>query len=206
MLKTLRVYPERLKGVAVVELTVSERECRTLAESGVVGLRINTMYGGGPNLANTARYGAICREMGWHLQLFLDAAVLAECGTALAALGVPLIFDHMGLRSAKGGVQDTGFQNLLAMVRDGAWVKLSGAYRVTSAGFPYTDTIPMARALVEAAPERCVWGSDWPNVSNWEHMPNVGDLLDLFADWVPDEVTRSRILVENPAMFYGFRK
>jgi 2-pyrone-4,6-dicarboxylate lactonase len=206
MLKTLRAHPERLKGVAVVEPTVSERECRALAESGVVGLRINTLFGGGSSLADTERYGAICREMGWHLQLFLDAAVLAEHGTALASLGVPLIFDHMGLRPAKGGVQDAGFQNLLAMVRDGAWVKLSGAYRVSSAGHPYTDTIPFARALAEAAPDRCVWGSDWPNVSTWEHMPNVGELLDLLADWVPDDATRNRILTDNPALFYGFRK
>jgi predicted TIM-barrel fold metal-dependent hydrolase len=206
MLKTLRAHPQRLRGVAVVEPDITSRDCEILGEAGIVGLRINTMFGGGSSFADIERYGAICREMGWHLQLFLDAAVLAEYGTALARLGVPLIFDHMGLRPAKAGIQDAGFQNLLAMVRDGAWVKLSGAYRVTSAGFPYTDTIPMARALVEAAPARCVWGSDWPNVSNWAHMPNVGDLLDLLADWVPEEATRNSILVENPAMFYGFRK
>jgi 2-pyrone-4,6-dicarboxylate lactonase len=206
MLKTLRAHKQRLRGVAVIEPEITGRECEDLAEAGIVGLRINVMTAGGRTLADIERYGAICRAMGWHLQLFIDAAMLAEYGTALAGLGVPLIFDHMGHRPAKNGVQDPGFRNLLAMVRDGAWVKLSGAYRVTSAGFPYADTIPMARALVAAAPERCVWGSDWPNVSNWAHMPNVGDLLDLLADWVPDEATRNRILVENPASFYGFDK
>jgi predicted TIM-barrel fold metal-dependent hydrolase len=204
MLEALRAYPQRLKGVAVVERDITGRECEELATAGIVGLRINVMTPGGRTLADIERYGAICRAMGWHLQLFIDAAVLAEYGTALSGLGVPLIFDHMGHRPAKNGVQDPGFQNLLGLVQDGAWVKLSGAYRVTSAGFPYTDTIPMARALVAAAPERCVWGSDWPNVSTWAHMPNVGDLLDLLADWVPDEATRNRILVDNPASFYGF--
>lgn len=206
MLKTLRAHPKRLKGVAVVEPSITERECRELADSNIVGLRINTMFGGGRSFTDMERYGAICREMGWHLQLFLDAAVLTEYGSKLAALNVPLIFDHCGLRPAKGGVQDEGFQNLLAMVRDGAWVKLSGAYRFSSAGFPYTDTIPQARALAEAAPERCVWGSDWPNVSTWERMPNIGDLLDLFADWVPGQAARQRILVDNPHRFYGFTK
>jgi predicted TIM-barrel fold metal-dependent hydrolase len=204
MLKTLRAHPKRLKGVAVVERDITGRECDDLAKDGIVGLRINVMTPGGRTLADIERYGAICRAQGWHLQLFIDAAVLAEYGTALSGLGVQLIFDHMGHRPAKNGVRDPGFQNLLAMVRDGAWVKLSGAYRVTSEGFPYTDTIPMARALVEAAPDRCVWGSDWPNVSNWAHMPNVGNLLDLLADWVPDEATRNRILVDNPVNFYGF--
>ncbi|HTJ89647.1 MAG TPA: amidohydrolase family protein [Acidocella sp.] len=206
MLKALRAHPQRLKGVAVVERDITGRECEELAKDSIVGLRINVMTPGGRTLADIERYGAICRAMGWHLQLFIDATVLAEYGTALSGLGVPLIFDHMGHRPAKNGVQDPGFQNLLGLVQDGAWVKLSGAYRVTSGGFPYTDTIPMARALVAAAPDRCVWGSDWPNVSTWAHMPNVGDLLDLLADWVPDEATRNRILVENPASFYGFDK
>jgi len=206
MLKTLRAHPERLRGVAVVERDITGQDCEELAEAGIVGLRINAMFNGGRNFVDIERYGAICRAMGWHLQLFMDAALLADYGTALAGLGVPLIFDHMGHRPAKNGVKDAGFQNLLAMVRDGAWVKLSGAYRVTGEGFPYADTTPMARALVAAAPDRCVWGSDWPNVSNWAHMPNVGDLLDLLADWVPDEATRNRILVDNPASFYGFDK
>ena len=72
------------------------------------------------------------------------------------------------------------------------------------AGAPYADTIPFARALHEAAPDRCVWGSDWPHVSNWAAMPNVGDLLDPLAEWVPDEGERRRVLADNPARLYGF--
>jgi predicted TIM-barrel fold metal-dependent hydrolase len=89
-------------------------------------------------------------------------------------------------------------------MRDGGWVKLSGAFRVTSAGTPYRDTIPLAHALFAAAPDRCVWGSDWPHVANWKHMPNVGELLDLFADWVPDDASRHRVFVDNAHRLYGF--
>ncbi|OYZ96614.1 MAG: GntR family transcriptional regulator, partial [Rhizobiales bacterium 17-65-6] len=83
--------------------------------------------------------------------------------------------------------------------------KLSGAYRLSVEGAPYRDTTPLARALVEVAPERCVWGSDWPHVSTWTPMPNVGDLLDLLADWVPDEATRNRVLADNAHRLYGFK-
>jgi len=81
-------------------------------------------------------------------------------------------------------------------------VKLSGAYRL--ADTPYAEIIPLARALHAIAPDRCVWGSDWPHVAHWSHMPNVGDLLDLLADWVPDEAERREVLVGNPARLYGF--
>jgi 2-pyrone-4,6-dicarboxylate lactonase len=102
------------------------------------------------------------------------------------------------------GTDDPGFRTLVSLVRDGAWVKLSGAYRVSVEGPPYRDTIPFARRLHEAAPERCVWGSDWPHVSHWGPMMNVGDLLDLLADWAPDEEARRKVLVDNPARLYGF--
>ncbi|MGA7326822.1 MAG: amidohydrolase family protein [Rhodomicrobium sp.] len=84
------------------------------------------------------------------------------------------------------------------LVRDGAWVRLSGAFRTSVQGPPYADTVPFARALQEASPERCVWGSDWPHVANWGPMPNVGDLLDLVADWVPDEAGRQKLFADNP--------
>jgi len=83
-------------------------------------------------------------------------------------------------------------------------VKLSGAYRNTVSGPPYADAVPFVWRLHAAAPDRCVWGSDWPNVSHWGPMMNVGDLLDLLADWVPDEVARDRVFVENAHRLYGF--
>lgn len=117
---------------------------------------------------------------------------------------MPVVVDHMGHFPTSAGLDDPGFQTLVALVRDGAWVKLSGAYRLTVQDPPYRDTVPFARALHAAAPDRCVWGSDWPHVSHRGHMMNVGDLLDLLAEWVPDEDARRRVLAENPARLYGF--
>ena len=205
MLQTMQAHPRRLKGVAVVDPGRPESEYRALRDQGVMGLRINALFGGGPTLAALDEYDAICQSMGWHLQLLLDARELPTLGPHLSRLRTTLVIDHMGHLPADQGVAHPGFQYLLGLVRDGrAWVKLSGAYRLSVAGFPYHDTIPLARALVEAAPDRCVWGSDWPHVATWGHMPNVGDLLDLLADWVPDEATRNRILSDNARKLYGF--
>ncbi len=203
MVETLQAHPARLRGVAVTALGLGDPAYAALHQAGVRGLRINVLYGGGVGLDDLARYGALCREMGWHLQLLLDARALPDLAPRLAALPVPFVVDHMGHLPAAAGVRDPGFQTLVGLVRDGAWVKLSGAYRMSAAP-PYADTAAFAQALYAAAPERCVWGSDWPHVATYGAMPNVGDLLDLLADWLPDEAARQAVLVDNPHRLYGF--
>ena len=204
MVETLRAHPRRLRGIAVVPLGLPETELASLKEAGVVGLRLNVLYGGGVGFEAVEAYGALCREMGWHLQFLIDARSLPPLAGRLPRLPVPVCIDHMGPFPTSCGVGDEGFRTLVSLVRDGAWVKLSGAYRNSVAGPPYADTVPFARALHQAAPERCVWGSDWPHVAHWGPMMNVRDLLDLLAEWVPDEADRHRVLVENPARLYGF--
>jgi 2-pyrone-4,6-dicarboxylate lactonase len=204
LVETLRAHPQRLRGIAVVALDTPKRELAALQDAGVFGLRLNVLYGGGVGFEQVEAYGALCREMGWHLQFLIDARDLPPLALRLSRLPVPFVVDHMGHMPVSVGVDDPGFQTLVSLVRDGAWVKISGAYRLTDAGPPYRDTLPFAHALVDAAPERCVWGSDWPHVANWGFMMNVGDLLDLLADWVPDEATRRRVLVDNPHRLYGF--
>lgn len=204
MVETLRRHPQRLRGIAVMALDAGEAERRALKESGVVGLRLNVLYGGGIGFDRLADYGAMCREMGWHLQFLIDAGQLPAIASELGRLPVPFLIDHMGHFPTSRGVDDPGFATLVSLVRDGAWVRLSGAYRNTVEGPPYADTIPFAHRLVEAAPSRCVWGSDWPHVSNWGVMMTVADLLDLLVDWVPDEALRNRILVDNPQRLFGF--
>lgn len=204
MLETLNASGGRLRGVAVVALGRPERDYQALRDAGVVGLRINVLFGGGVGMDVLEDYAALCREIGWHLQLLLDARDLPTLAPRLSRLPVPLVFDHMGHFPAALGVDNPGFQLLLALVRDGAWVKLSAPYRLSDEPPPYPSTVPIARALASAAPERCVWGSDWPHVANYGHMMNVGDLLDVLADWVPDEQARQRVLVTNPARLYGF--
>ncbi len=202
MLQTLREHPARLRGVAVLPLGLPDREYQAAREAGTIGLRLNVLYGGGIGLGELSSYCALCRDMGWHLQLLIDARELPALAPRLAQLPVPVVVDHMGHFPAAAGVAEPGFQALLSLVRDGAWVKLSGAYRLTAA--PYAAAAPLARALLAAGRDRCVWGSDWPHVSTWDAMPRSADLLDLVADWAPDEATREAVLVRNPARLYGF--
>jgi predicted TIM-barrel fold metal-dependent hydrolase len=102
------------------------------------------------------------------------------------------------------GVQHPGFQTLLQLARDGCWVKLSGPYRFSGQPYPYDDVVPFARALVEAAPTRMVWGSDWPHPAVSVPIPRDGDLMDLVPAWIPDPETRRRVLVDNPRELYDY--
>ncbi|EKS34761.1 amidohydrolase family protein [Afipia broomeae] len=204
MADTLRAHRQRLRGIAVIPLDCPEKERAALKEAGVVGLRINVLYGGGIGFEQVESYASLCREMGWHLQFLVDARQLPELASRLSKLPVPFLIDHMGHFPTTSGIENEGFRTLMSLVRDGAWVRLSGAYRNTVEGPPYRDTIPFAHNLVAAAPDRCVWGSDWPHVANWGVMMGVSDLLDLLADWVPDSTLRNRILVDNPQRLFGF--
>src|SRR5690606_1685027 len=201
--QTLKANPERLRGVGVMPLGLGDAEYRAAQEDGIVGLRLNVLYGGGIGFEDLASYDALAREMGWHLQFLVDARDLPRLHTAISALRVPFVVDHMGHFPASLGVSDPGFQTLVSLVRDGGWVKLSGAYRLADE-MPYAETTPLAQALIDAAPDRCVWGSDWPHVAHYKHMMNVGDLLDTLADWAPDEAVRNRILTDNARRLYGF--
>jgi predicted TIM-barrel fold metal-dependent hydrolase len=204
MLETLAANSARLRGIAVIPLGLPERELLAMKQAGVVGLRLNVLYGGGVDFSRLDDYASLAREMGWHLQFLIDARDLVALAPRLGRLPVPFVVDHWGHFPVSRGLDDPGFATLLALLRDGGWVKLSGAYRNTVSGPPYADTVPFARLLHEAAPERCVWGSDWPHVAHWRPMMNVGELLDLLADWVPDEAARIRVLAGNAQRLYGF--
>ena len=119
---------------------------------------------------------------------------------------MPVVLDHFAAIPARDGIAQPAFQCLLRMLDSGrVWVKLSGPMRCDPGDFPYASLTPLARALVAHAPERLLWGSDWPHVNmNGRLMPNDGDLFDLLADWVPDEAMRRKILVDQPRQVYGF--
>ena len=204
MLNTLTANPDRLRGIAVIQPDIDTATLAQMVSAGVVGMRLNVLYGGGIGFDQLESYGALARELGWHLQFLVDAKDLPALAPRLAKLPVPYVIDHWGHFPVSRGLTDQGFTTLEALVRDGAWVKLSGAYRNTIDGPPYTDTVPFVQRLHAAAPNRCVWGSDWPHVSHWKTMMNVGDLLDLLADWIPDPVMRNRVLVDNAHHLYGF--
>ena len=203
LLETLAAEPDRLRGVAVMEADRPSHEYRTAHEAGVRGLRLNNLYGGGVGFDQLERFDALACEMGWHLQLLLDARDLPDLAPRIAKLRCPWVVDHMGHMPYTAGIDHPGFQMLVQLVADGGWVKISDAFRMSELP-DYRDSTPFAQALVAAAPDRCLWGADWPHVAQWRPMPTVSGLLDLLAQWVPDEAVRDRILVDNPTRFYGF--
>jgi 2-pyrone-4,6-dicarboxylate lactonase len=203
MLEVLRRHSDRLRGIGVVSPEVSEQELTAMHEAGVRGLRLNVLYGGGVGLDAAQTLAAKIADMGWHLQLLLDARQLPELMPRLQKLTVPIVVDHMGHMPVALGTQDPGFHALTHLLREhGWWTKLSGAYRISERP-DCDDVTSWAQALVEAAPDRLVWGSDWPHVAV-APMPDAGDLRNLLATWVPDEKQRRRILVDNPARLYDF--
>lgn len=202
MLDTLARHPQRLRGIAVAPHDLPAHDWQALKDGGVVGLRLNATTGGGVGVAKLQEYEAICADLGWHLQFLVHGHDLPALAPRVSRLKVPVIFDHMGYVTPDIAGSQPG-DALLNLVRDGAWVKLSGAFRISGEGPPYADTAAFASRLAEAAPSRCVWGSDWPHVGFRGQMPNVGDLLDLLATWVPDPARRNAILSTNPQQLYG---
>ena len=204
MLELLDAHPQRLRGVAVAPYDLPASGWENLKQRGIVGLRLNAASGGGVGLAHLDEYEAIAADLGWHLQILVDAQRLETATAArLSSLRVPFIMDHMGYFAVAEGLQSAGARLMQQLVGDGGWVKLSGAFRMSEQP-DYADVAPFARALIAAAPDRCVWGSDWPHVAFARRMPNVGELLDLLADWAPEEAVRNRILVDNAQRLYGF--
>ncbi len=195
-----RLGRERSRVVAVVDDGITDAELRRLHERGTRGLRFNAVSGNGTPLDQLDALARRIAPLGWHLQVYCTGGQLPELGPILAALPIEVVVDHMGGVRAADGVAAPGFQALLRLLGTGrAWVKLSG-YRI-SAGPPFDDIAPFARALLQAAPERCLWGTDWPHPSLGDWMPDDGRLLDLLGEWAPDAATR-RVLVDNPARLY----
>ena len=199
------IGPHRARAVVVVDEGFGAAELAAMAARGARGARFNAVSGNGAPLEQLERLVERIAPLGWHVQLYTHASVLPELEPVLRRLPVPVVVDHMGsVKAAAGGVEHPGFRSLLRLLENGAWVKLCG-YR-SSAGPPYADVAAMARALLQAAPERCVWGTDWPHPSLHDpaEVPDDGALLDALGAWVPDEAARRAVLVDNPARLYGF--
>lgn len=204
MLEVLGRHPDILRGVAVVDPGIDEKELERMHGIGVRGLRINTLFGGGIGYDAIETLAAKIAPLGWHLQFLIDANDLPELMPRLTDLSVPCVIDHMGHTPVSQRLDSPAFQALFHLVSDhGWWVKLSGAYRISTDFSQFSDVIPLAQQLVRRAPDRMLWGSDWPHVSI-PRMPDTGALRNQLALWVPDAQQRAGILVDNPARLYGF--
>jgi len=208
LLDALRRAGGTFAGVALIDDTHSDDDLAEFHDAGIRGIRFNFVehLGGAPDPDFFWRQVDRIVPLGWHVELHFDAKELSANADLFERLPVPFIIDAMGRVDATAGLDQEPFQYLLGMMRsdERAWVKVSGAERITADGPPpYDDVIPYGRALVEAAPERALWGTDWPH-PNVRHMPDDGDLIDLLADLAPDEETRNLILVDNPERLYEF--
>lgn len=201
--------PENIRGICAVSADITERELEALHRDGIRGVRVNLVDKGGMpfrSLSDLEEFSARIADLHWHIELLVHAGAEAEELRRLVRhVRVPMSIGHAGYtKSIAGGLRAPGFQEFLSLLRDGHfWVKLTAPYRVSSRNAPpYDDVTDMFLAVIEAAPERILWGSDWPHVMVYDGMPNDGDLLDLLAAWVPERELRNKVLVENPAALY----
>ena len=211
MLDAMREMPGS-RGIVDVDQDVADVELARMHALGVRGVRINVspVHPPEPGLAlrllpRIEKLDARLAGIGWHLDFLLPGWLTDELMKKIGSLQCDCTLAHMGMFLAKDGVQQAGFQRLLDLLRNGrgkVWVKLTGVYRMSQApGF--ADAAPLARALIEAAPDRLIWGSDYPHLSFADKVSSA-QLFELFRGWTRDEATRRRILVDNPQKLFGF--
>jgi predicted TIM-barrel fold metal-dependent hydrolase len=197
------------RGIGVVHPQVPEDTLRQMHAGGIRGLRFS-LWNAKDTVTTIDMLEPLAprmKQLGWHAQLHMSGDQIVEHADLLNRLDIPLVFDHMGRLPPAAGVRHPAFKIINRLVdADRAWVKLAGAYLNTAAtdGL-YKDATEVARAFVQTAPERVVWGSDWPHVTE-AHKPDDAVLFDLLAYWAPDDAARTKILVDNPALLYGFRR
>jgi predicted TIM-barrel fold metal-dependent hydrolase len=219
MLAALAELGERGRGIAVVSPDSQVNELENLQTAGIRGLRLNLVtmrsrYSDDPAKL-VGDYERLCAPLGWHLQVFADGATLQALEPVLQRCRVNVVIDHMGLPDASAGIAHPGFQALLRLMRqEHMWAKLAGADRITRTSGRLRDAIPFMQALVSAAPQRLVWGSDWPHIGFHSGQQvhgdallpyrdvDVGVLLEVLFEAVPDAAAIRAILSDNPARLY----
>ena len=201
----LRASNGKWRAIALPDPALTDAQLTEMHEAGFRGVRFNPYYDAETELRHLETIVARIKPLGWHAQFHLDARNLPALAPRLDKLGVEIVIDHLGHMPPEAPISEPGFQLLLQMLREKRfWVKLSAPMRFADARPPYPKVMPFAQALIDAGPDRVLWGSDWPHVVFDGFMPNDADLLDLLALWAPDADLRRKILVDNPAQLYGF--
>jgi predicted TIM-barrel fold metal-dependent hydrolase len=207
-LDALVAFGPTARAVAVVDTSVADAELKRMNGLGVRGIRFNLAQAGATTPEMIEPLSKRVNDLGWHIQINAPAAKIMEIKDILNRVPSPIVFDHLAHIPEPEGTAYPLFAVVLALIDKGkTWVKLSGAYADTKVGPPtYSDSSAVARAYVQKAPERLVWGSDWPHPSERDNKPDDAILFDLLLDWAPEERVRNRILVQNPEALYGFAK
>jgi D-galactarolactone isomerase len=199
------------RGVAVVTPEISDADLKAFNAGGIRGIRFSLADPGSravtPEMVEPLAKRVA--DLGWHVQFNVDGAMIDEMASLLRRLPTPMVFDHLAHPPVASGADHSSHKTVRELIDKGrTWVKLSGAYSNSKIGPPaYPEATKVAQAFVKAAPERLVWGSDWPHPGlPDDNKPDDALLFDLLTEWAPDEATRHRILVQNPEALYGFGK
>jgi D-galactarolactone isomerase len=205
-LEAMAAMGESARGVAVVDHNASDAELERLTKAGVRGIRFFMLPGGALSWDILEIMSGRVAEFGWHVQLQLDGRELPTRESLIKRVAGTLVIDHVGKFLSPVPPDHPSFRVLMRLVENGrTYVKLSAPYEVSKTGPPYYDDVgALAKVLVRAAPERMVWATNWPHPTPGVPRPDDGQLLDMLLDWVPEEMTRRMILVDNPAKLYGF--
>jgi len=194
----------RARGVVMVGAGIAKSELQAMHDAGVRATRFITTAKGGPTLDQLNDVAARVAPFGWAIEMYIPTSAWPDVLPVVEKLPVPVVFDHMAGMMANTLHGDPVFKRIMALLESGrCWTKLTG-YRPSVAGPPYDDVGPLARYFIARAPDRCVWGTDWPHTNLEGHMPDDGDLLDQLGTWVDDAATLKKILVDNPATLYKF--
>jgi 2-pyrone-4,6-dicarboxylate lactonase len=196
------------RGIALLPVTVGDAELRRLDALGFSGVRFHFVkhLERPASIDEVVAFGSRLADLGWHLEIHLEPATLADLAPALARSPVHTVVDHMARVDASLGLAQAAFQHLLRLMGNNRiWVKVSGCDRITRTGPPYADAVPFARKLVAEFPERVVWGTDWPHPNHAGPIPDDGQLVDLIEQIAPTERQRKLLLVDNPRRLYARR-
>jgi D-galactarolactone isomerase len=209
LVDALKQFGGDARGIAVIDQQTSDSELERLNDAGVRGIRFNLSRPAGAGVELMDRLCARIAPLGWHAQIHTFGRGYVALESKLAELPVVVVIDHLGRVPIPGGAQHEAFAVLRRLVDRGrAWIKLSGAYHNSLAGAPsYVDTGLMVSEWVKSAPDRVVWGTDWPHPAAMVGeiaMPDDAQLLDLLGEWVADSAMLQAILVDNPGRLYGF--
>jgi predicted TIM-barrel fold metal-dependent hydrolase len=212
-----KLGPARARGIAVIDKTISQGQLDDLAAAGICGVRLNFETSGESNPDNAKRRvletADQLRGHNWHIQFNAALPLVAALKEELVAVPMPVVIDHFARAKAKYGVNQPGFDVLLALVKSGkAYVKLSATYRISDQPPHYPDALPIAQAFINANPDRMVWGSNWPHPGRGKtredlappHPSDDGAQINQLPKWVSDLAIRNKILVDNPARLYGY--
>jgi len=196
----------RYRGIALVDESMRDAELKRLHAGGIRGIRFNyaPSLGQAPSRETVLALAKRIAPLGWHILFHFDPAAIEGFEPLAAELPVPFVIDHLGRIRAEHGLDQAPFRALLRLARnERCWIKISGADRASSQDHGYDDSIPFAHALIEAIPQRILWGTDFPHPNIIGSMPQEGDLVALLRKFVPDEALRHAILTENPLPLYG---